>query len=105
MNITIMGLRILILLLFASTALAADLVCDPQADVTHYDVVVDGAVVAASYAAESDGSIRYNIDQFADGVRREFVLIAIDASGWRSQSSVPLNAKKPVGSSNVRIEQ
>jgi hypothetical protein len=99
-------MRILIaFLLMTGLAYADSLVCDPQAGVAAYDVVVDGAVIETAYPAEADGSVSYDVTVYADGDQHQFKLIPIDASGWRGEiPSVPLDARKPTKSGNVRIK-
>jgi hypothetical protein len=100
-------MRIIIAFLLMTGLASASpfLVCDPQPGVAAYDIIVGGAVVESDYPAEADGSIHYDIAAYADGGQYQFMLIAVDASGWRSDSSDPLDARKPTKSGNVRIEE
>ena len=88
----------------ATMAEGSDLRCDPQTGVTEYRIQIDGVVVETNFAAEADGRVRYNVDHLADGQWHNFVLWAIDASGWRSDASAPFDARKPSASGSVRIE-
>ena len=92
----------LLVLLLPVSALAWSLVCDPQVDVTAYDVEVNGVVVATNYPAEANGSIDYNIDSLGPGPVT-FRLRAKTVSGWGSDWSLPFDALKPGAPGNARI--
>ena len=97
-------LIVLLIVLFASYGYASDLYCDPQAGVVAYDVSVDGIVVSTDYPAEADGSVLFNIDAYGDHQNHVFLLMAIDASGWRGPASDPFDAREPVKSGGVGIK-
>lgn len=88
-------LSIAMLLLLTSAAWADSLACDPQADVTHYDIRVDGAIWVSDHPAEADGSLLINIDIWADGLKHTFEARAKDQSSWPSGWSSPFSARKP----------
>ena len=92
----------LLVLLLPASAFAWSLVCDPQVDVTAYDVEVNGVVVATNYLAEANGSIDYNIDSLGPGPVM-FRLRAKTVSGWGSDWSLPFDASKPGSPGNARI--
>lgn len=96
---------ILAIILLAATALAADMVCDPQAGVGFYDVEINGVVVVADFPAQADGSVLYNVDGASPGQYTFRVRAKETAGGWASDWSDPYNAKKPGSPGNVRIRQ
>lgn len=91
-----------LLLLLPGTVFAWSLICDPQVGVVSYDVEVDGVIIAALFPAETNGSIRYNIDHLGPGPV-SFRLRAISASGWGSDWMVPFVAGKPNITGNARV--
>ena len=64
----ICGLALLWLLLWTSGAIAARLVCDPQAGVESYMVYQDGNRIAEYHPAQADGSLDYDLTGVAPGV-------------------------------------
>lgn len=95
---------LLIIVLLPISAFAWSLVCDPQVDVTAYDVEVNGVVVATNHPAEVNGSIDYNIDSLGPGPVT-FRLRAKTVGGWGSDWSLPFSANKPNAPLNTRIAE
>lgn len=92
-----------LLSLFAGTATAEWLTCDPQEGVVEYGLTVDG-VDQGRIPAEADGRILWNVDHLSFGPHT-FILKAYDSSGWGSAPSDPLDARKPGGPGNARITE
>jgi hypothetical protein len=91
-----------VVLIYAN-AHGASLTCDPQTGVVAYDVTVDGIVVATDHPAQADGSVLFNVDAYGDGIKHQFILVPIDASGWRGPASAPFDAEKPDAAGGVRV--
>lgn len=88
-------------IVFAGTAFSADLVTDPMAGVASYDIDIDGAVVTG-IAAESDGSLRYNVDSLVAGPH-VFKVRPTGEGGWPADWSAPLSETKPASATGLRI--
>ena len=90
--------------LLGGVAYAADLVTDPQAGVVEYIVKIDGVETLDSpFAAEIDGSLKYNVDALAEGPHT-FEVQAIGQGGWPSATfTAPFNATKPAVASGLAI--
>ncbi len=86
-------LFVLALLIIAPVANAAFLITAPMAGVVEYDIDVDGVVIK-NIAAESDGSLRFNVDSLAAGPH-SFKVKPEGQGGWPSIWSDPFAASKP----------
>ena len=92
----------LILVLFPVFCFAAPfLVCDPQVGVISYALEVNG-VFTAGLAAETDGSIKYDLAGMSPGPY-VFKAQAYGEGGWPSDWSNPFNVVKPGNPLNLRI--
>lgn len=104
-RLVILSLIILLLALgciWVNVAFAAPfLVCDPQAEVTEYQLTIDGQA-PTQHAAQPDGSARIDLGalSIADG-EHVYMLQAGNVWGWSAPSDPLLNVKSlpsmPVG--------
>ena len=92
---------IMILLLLATPVFAADLITDPMTGVVIYDVEVDGTVIQA-VSAQTDGSLKFNVDSLATGVHT-FRVKPTGEGGWPANWSVPFEATKPATATGLTI--
>jgi len=82
-------------------AMATDLVTDPMAGVSLYDVDHNGTIIE-DIAAESDGSLKFNVDSLPAG-NHTFRVKPIGQGGWPADWSAPFDATKPQTASGIRI--
>jgi len=94
-------LALLFIMFTAGMASAAFLITDPMEGVVQYDVDVDGVIVE-NVAAESDGSLRFDVNALAVGAHI-FKVKPEGIGGWPADWSAPLDATKPQTSTGLRI--
>jgi hypothetical protein len=93
-------LIVIAVLAMASAAYAVDLVTDPMTGVLNYEVDVDGAVVVVP--AETDGSLKFNVDGLNAGAH-VFKVRPEGEGGWPATWSDPFNATKPQIATGIRL--
>jgi len=86
-------LLIAALCLFASTAWAAVLVCDPNPGAETIILEING-VEMPEFAAEPDGSLRYDLSGLVTGDFTVRAKAGFGVWGW-SEYSLPLDSTKP----------
>lgn len=90
---------LLALALFTSPVWAVNLVCDPQAGVTHYKISGDAFWVATqSIPAQPDGSLQSNVDAIPSGVHNIQVQACAVGVNWPTEvcsASTPFSFSKP----------
>jgi len=85
-----------IFLLMATTAIAAPfLVCDPQDGVETYEVFQDGVLVSGDVPAQSDGSLKYDLQGITPGAYA-FTVKACEGLWGCSALSDPFVSRNPV---------
>lgn len=95
-------ISLLLFALFPVTAFASPfLVCDPQAEITQYELEINGTVTSG-IVAEADGSIRHDLAGFEPGAYT-FRARCADVSGWWSDWSIPFDGMKPAAPFGLRV--
>ena len=91
-----------LLILLPTLALSSPfLICDPQVNITKYELEVNGTILG-QYPAQGDGSVKIDLVGYSSGTYR-FKLRAMGADNWWGEWSDPFDATKPAKSGGVRI--
>jgi len=91
-------------LVFTVNAFASPfLVCDPNAKTDKYTVKMDGIEVATDYAAEGDGSIRYDFASYANTGTHTVEIAACNVWGCSAFVALPFDTTLPASPDGLTL--